>query len=78
MRKAISVVREFVLWVSLPALLGAQDEAPHRPVNTYHPLRNNYASLLSPEVRADRTVTFRISAPGATEVSVFAATELTL
>jgi enterochelin esterase family protein len=72
MRKTVSGVRQFVLWVSLPALLGAQDAAPHRPVNTYHPPTNNSAALVSPEVHADRTVTFRISATGATEVSVFA------
>jgi enterochelin esterase-like enzyme len=72
MRKTVSAFKQFLLWVSLPALLGAQDGAPHRPVNTYHPPRNSSAALVSPEVHADRTVTFRVSAPGAMEVSVFA------
>jgi enterochelin esterase family protein len=71
MRKAICVVRQFVLWVSLPASLGAQDAAPHRPVNPYRPPRIDAAALVSPEVHFDRTVTFRIIAPAATEVSLF-------
>src|SRR3954451_6664023 len=50
---------------------GAQNTPPRH--NTYHvPSRNRNMAprLVSPEVRPDRTITFRLLAPGASQVSL--------
>ena len=52
-------------------LLLAQTAAPPRAPNTFRPAAIRAAPLVSPEVHADRTVTFRLSAPAAPDVSLF-------
>jgi enterochelin esterase-like enzyme len=70
MKKIIAIA------VACSILLAAQDSA--RPKNTYHSSGGASAAprLLSPEVRADRTVVFRLRAPDATRVTLsFAGTK---
>lgn len=62
------VIRGLGLAVLAPSLLLAQDVAPPRPANTYHAPTIQPAALVSPEIHADRTVTFRVRAAGATDV----------
>ena len=75
MHTPVLAVRKFILWVSLPdlasTLLVAQNVTPHAPANTYHAPRSNLVAINSPELHADRTVTFRISAAGATDVRLW-------
>src|SRR5690349_2742691 len=54
----------------LAATLAAQ--TPTRPRNTYHSSggASNQARFVSPEVKPDRTVVFRLRAPGATSVTL--------
>lgn len=68
-------VGKFILWVGSACLastqLAAQNVAPHRAANTYHVPTSNPVAVISPELHADRTVTFRISAAGATDVRLW-------
>src|ERR1700730_17371247 len=63
-----TVVRRISRGVLFASLLVAQDAAPQRPVNTFHASNSRLAALVSPETHADRTVTFRVRAPGAPDV----------
>jgi enterochelin esterase family protein len=68
----IFAILMFLRGISLGALssslLVAQDAAPHRPANAYHAPTNLPVSLVSPELHADRTVTFRVRAVDAPNV----------
>jgi enterochelin esterase-like enzyme len=68
----IFAVRIFIRGISLGALasslLVAQDVVPHRPANAYHVPTSGPVALVSPELHADRTVTFRVGAAGAPDV----------
>jgi enterochelin esterase-like enzyme len=68
----IFAIRIFIRGISLGALasslLVAQDVAPHRPANAYHAPTSPPVALVSPELHADRTVTFRIRAGSAPDV----------
>ena len=59
-----------VVMVAGAALLAAQDAA--RPKNTYHSTggATTQARLVSPEVKADRTIVFRLRAPDAAKVTL--------
>src|SRR5262245_55806302 len=58
------------LALSLAATLAAQ--TPARPRNTYHSSggASSQPRFVSPEVKADRAVVFRLRAPGATNVAL--------
>ena len=68
----IFAIRIFIRGISLgvlaSSLLVAQDVAPHRPANAYHAPTSPPVALVSPELHADRTVTFRIRAGSAPDV----------
>jgi enterochelin esterase family protein len=62
-----------VRWIALAlAVSGASGQAPAPRPNTYRPTRGATAAprIVSPEIHADRRVTFRIRATKATEVSL--------
>jgi hypothetical protein len=63
-----TLVRRISLGLLFASLLGAQDVAPQRPVNTFHPSTNRPVAVVSPEIHADRTVTFRVRAASAPDV----------
>jgi enterochelin esterase family protein len=71
-RPVIDGVRMFIRGISLGALasslLVAQDVAPDRRANAYHAPASPPVALVSPELHADRTVTFRIRAATASDV----------
>jgi len=68
----IFAIRIFIRGISLgvlaSSLLVAQDVAPHRPADAYHAPTSPLVALVSPELHADRTVTFRIRAGSASDV----------
>jgi hypothetical protein len=61
-------IRRISLGAFASSLLAAQNVAPHRPANTYHVPTSGPVALVSPELHADRTVTFRVGAAGAPDV----------
>jgi enterochelin esterase-like enzyme len=65
---AARIVRRISMGVLVSSLLMAQDAAPQRTANTYHATDSRPAAFVSPEIHADRTVTFRIRAASATDV----------
>ena len=54
-------IRAISLGVLASTLLLAQEVAPHRTANTYHAPTAQPAAFVSPEIHADRTVTFRVA-----------------
>jgi enterochelin esterase-like enzyme len=52
------------------SVLVAQNVPQHREANTYHAPANRPAPFASPEIHADRTVTFRIRAESASDVKL--------
>src|SRR5579872_1604214 len=62
------LIRRISLGALASSLLVAQDVAPHRPANAYHLPTSHPVALVSPEIHADRTVTFRVRAAGAPDV----------
>lgn len=60
-----------LLCAALPCALLAQAPAPQRPVNTYRYPRTDPNGLQRfPQIHPDQTVTFRLTAPNAREVSL--------
>jgi enterochelin esterase-like enzyme len=68
----LSAARKLVCRISVGVLVSspllAQDAAVQRPANTYHAADRRPVTFVSPEIHADRTVTFRIRAASAPEV----------
>jgi enterochelin esterase-like enzyme len=62
------LVRRLSVGVLVSSLLVAQDAAPQRPANAFHAPGSRPVGIVSPEIHADRTVTFRVRAASATDV----------
>jgi enterochelin esterase family protein len=61
-------IRSISLGVFASSLLVAQNVAPLRPANPYHVPTSGPVAVVSPELHADRTVTFRVAAASAPDV----------